>query len=270
MRVIRPFDPWKSDLCTCPVKYSFNPYTGCSHHCLYCYATYIPRFFSLREKKNLFRNLEKDLRELSENALISMSNSSDPYPPVEKEREITRTCLKIMKDYDVRVLVVTKSDIVVRDLDLLSEMPSAVSVTITGLDELELNAPTTEDRIRAIREIKDWGIPAILRFDPVAPGLNDDRLDIIDKSMPDHVVTSTLKLRPDSMKRLRRIYPDLVRLYREKTGGYYYLSKDMRRNILKKVAEHCKQLGISCAFCREGFKFHAESCDGSHLIKHIK
>lgn len=270
MRVIRPFDPWKSDLCTCPVKYSFNPYTGCSHHCLYCYATYIPRFFSLREKKNLFRNLEKDLRELSENALISMSNSSDPYPPVEKEREITRTCLKIMKDYDVRVLVVTKSDIVVRDLDLLSEMPSAVSVTITGLDELELNAPTTEGRIRAIREIKDWGIPAILRFDPVAPGLNDDRLDIIDKSMPDHVVTSTLKLRPDSMKRLRGIYPDLVRLYREKIGGYYYLSKDMRRNILKKVAEHCKQLGISCAFCREGFKFHAESCDGSHLIKHIK
>ncbi len=272
MRVIRPFDPWKSELCTCPEKYSFNPYTGCAHHCLYCYATYIPRFFSLREKKNLFRDLERDLRKLPEDALISMSNSSDPYPPVEKEREITRTCLKIMKDYDVRLLVVTKSDIVVRDLDLLSEMPSAVSITVTGLDELELNAPPTEDRIRAIREIKDSGIPVILRFDPVAPGLNDSRLDVIERCLPDHVVTSTLKLRPDSMRRLRRVHPELVRLYDagEKIGGYYYLNRDVRQTILRKVAEHCEQLGISCAFCREGFKFHAESCDGSHLIKHIK
>ncbi len=272
MRVVRPFDPWKSKLCTCPEKFSFNPYTGCAHRCVYCYATYIPRFFVLREKKNLFKNLEKDLRELPENALVSMSNSSDPYPPIEKEREITRKCLEIMKDYDIRILIVTKSDIVVRDLDILSEMPSAVSITITGLDKLEPYAPPTERRIEAIQKVKDYGIPAILRFDPIAPTLNENRLDIIDRCLPDHVVTSTLKLRTDSMQRLRESYPELVKYYEkgERTGGYYYLSRGLRYRLLRKVEAHCRDMGISCAFCREGLKFKAKSCDGSHLIKHIK
>ncbi|MFW6185960.1 MAG: radical SAM protein, partial [Halobacteriota archaeon] len=53
--VVRPFDPWRSELCTCPPKYSFNPYTGCAHGCLYCYATYIPHFHNLRMKKDLLK-----------------------------------------------------------------------------------------------------------------------------------------------------------------------------------------------------------------------
>ncbi|MEM2694070.1 MAG: radical SAM protein, partial [Archaeoglobaceae archaeon] len=61
MRVLKPFDPWNSRLCSCGEKLSFNPYTGCAHCCDYCYATYIPRFWEVREKKNLLRNLEKDL-----------------------------------------------------------------------------------------------------------------------------------------------------------------------------------------------------------------
>ena len=144
MRVIKPFDPWKSELCTCPPKYSFNPYTGCAHQCVYCYATYIPRFFKLRLKKNLYKNLERDLKEIPEDSLISMSNSSDPYPPSEKELGITRRCIQIMKEYDVRLMIVTKSDIFVRDIDLLSEMNSVVCVTITGCDAAEPFAPKTE------------------------------------------------------------------------------------------------------------------------------
>lgn len=264
MRVIRKFDPWNSKLCTCPEKYSFNPYTGCAHGCLYCYATYIPNFFKLREKKNLFRNLEKDLRDLPEDALISMSNSSDPYPPVEKDREITRKCLEIMKDYDVRLLVVTKSNIVVRDADLLSEMRCAVSITITGLDSLEPNAPKTEKRITALKAIKDAGIPAILRFDPVIPGINDNKVDIIERTIPDHVVTSTIKLKPDSIARLSKVVPRDVKF--ERRGSYRYLPLNIRKRTLEKVKSLCDNLGISWAFCREGLPFQSPSCDGSHLI----
>lgn len=269
MRVIREFDPWKSELCTCPKKYSFNPYTGCAHRCLYCYATYIPRFYHLREKKNLFRNLERDLKVLPEKALISMSNSSDPYPPVEREREITRNCLKILKDYDVRLLIVTKSDIVVRDVDILSEMRCAVSITITGLDFLEPNAPPTERRVKAMKELKECGIPTILRFDPIIPRLN--RLSIIEDCIPDHVVTSTLKLKPDSLARVSGVVPEIKSIYKhgEKIGGYIYLPKEKRFKMLKRIEEYCKNLGISCAFCREGFEFDADSCDGSHLITQI-
>ncbi len=273
MKYIRPFDPWKSPLCTCRNKYSFNPYTGCAHGCLYCYATYIPHFYELRTKKNLLKQLEKDLRDLPPNALVSMSNSSDPYPPVEKEKEITRGCIKLMREYDISLLVVTKSDIVVRDLDILSEMKCAVSITITGCDPLEPNAPSTERRIKALREVKDWGIPTILRFDPIVPGFNEDKLWIIEKCNADHVVTSTLKLKRDSFRRITGRFPELQDFLRdlyfvrgEKVGGYFYLPRSLRIKMLRRVEEFAHSLGVSCAFCREGFTFEAPSCDGSHLI----
>ncbi|MBO8179009.1 MAG: radical SAM protein [Archaeoglobus sp.] len=266
MRVIRPFDPWKSPLCTCPEKYSFNPYTGCAHGCIYCYATYIPNFYRLREKKGLFRNLEKDLKDLPANALISMSNSSDPYPPAERYREITRRCIEILKEYDVRLMVVTKSDIVLRDLKILSEMRSAVSITITGLDELEPNAPSTERRIEALKAVKDSGIPAILRLDPVIPGINDRRFEIIEKTTPDHVVTSTLKLKADSMARMGKRLLWLKNVSFEEKGVYRYFPEKMRREVLYRIKNFCENIGISVGFCREGFEPPSRSCDGSHLL----
>ncbi|MCS7129887.1 MAG: radical SAM protein [Archaeoglobaceae archaeon] len=275
MRVLKPFDPWGSKICTCGFKLSFNPYTGCAHRCDYCYATYIPRFWEVREKKDLLRKLRKDLEELKGKEVISMSNSSDPYPPIEKERGLTRECLRLFKEFDVKVLVVTKSDLVLRDLDLLSEMNAVISMTITGCDPLEKFAPPSEKRILAFKKIAEV-LPVVLRFDPVIPFLNENKLEIIEACEPEHVVTSTLKLRRDSFSRIAKSIPSLKeklrRLYfveGEKIGGYWYLKKDLRFGILKKIDEFCNSLGISCAFCREGFEFQAESCDGKHLFKNI-
>lgn len=272
MRVLKPFDPWKSKLCTCGFKLSFNPYTGCAHRCDYCYATFIPRFWELREKRGLFRNLEKDLKELSGNEIISMSNSSDPYPPVESEKEITRNCLKLFKEYGIKLIVVTKSDIVVRDLDILSEMDAVLSMTITGCDPLEKFAPATDKRISAFKKISEV-LPSVLRFDPIVPYLNENRLDIIETCDPDHVVTSTLKLRRDSFQRIAKTIPwiaeRLKKLYfeeGEKIGAYWYLNRDKRIEMLKRVEEFCNSIGISCGFCREGLAFKAKSCDGKHLL----
>ncbi len=274
MRYVRPF--WKSKLCTCPEKYSFNPYTGCAHRCVYCYATYIPDFFRLRPKRDLFRTLERDLESLPKNALVSMSNSSDPYPPPERELEITRRCIEIMREYDVKLLLVTKSDLVTRDLDVLSDMRCAVSVTVTCLShakKIEPNAPKPEKRIEALRKIKDAGIPAILRLDPILPFLTEEEaLTVLDRChFVDHVVTSTLKLRGDITSRMSAVFPDLVeryrRIYTERREGYLYMPEEMRRRLLGEVAERCEEIGISCAFCREGFEFKAKSCDGSHLIR---
>ncbi len=278
MRVLTPFDPWKSRLCTCPPKYSFNPYTGCAHNCLYCYATYIPRFWELREKKGLFHRLEKELTGLPSDTLISMSNSSDPYPPVEKERRITRECLGIMREYDTKLLVVTKSDIVARDADILAEMRAAVAITITGesAEKLERNAPPTEKRIRALKELKNAGVPIILRLDPLLPWVESKEwIALIEKcEFVDHIVTSTLKLKRDGYARVISAFPELgpilEKLYvreGEKVGGYMYLKRERREKLLGIVREKCEELGISCAFCREGISFQAESCDGSHLIR---
>ncbi len=271
---VRPFDPWKSKLCTCPQKYSFNPYTGCSHRCIYCYSTYIPRFHELRIKKDLLRNLLKDLERIPKNSIVSMSNSSDPYPPIESSLKLTRECLKIMSNFDIRLLILTKSNIVERDLDVFPKK-TAVSITITSLETakiIEPNAPEPEKRIQALKIIKECGIPVILRLDPIIPFLTENEaLRVLEKcDFVDHVVTSTLKLRKDILSRFSKVFPDLANIYRniytERFGNYMYLQKDIRIRILKQIEKKCSEFGISCAFCREGIPFKAKSCDGTHLI----
>jgi len=277
--VLRYFDPWKSKICTCKLKYSFNPYTGCSHRCVYCYATYIPKFYHLRKKKNVVLRLEKDLRKADLRIPVSMSNSSDPYPPVEKKECITRKCLEVMRDYGTKLLLVTKSDIVVRDVDILSEMNCCVSVTVTGFKfsrVIEPFAPDPEKRIKAMKILKDSGIPVVLRLDPVLPYVNEDEVENVISmcDFVDHVVTSTLKLKQDSLKRIISVLPHLEGVYKElylkkgkKVGSSYYLPDSARIRILKKVEDVCNSYGLSCAFCREGVSFKAASCDGQHLLK---
>jgi len=279
MRVIHEFDPWKFKLCTCPKKYSLNPYTGCAHGCLYCYAaSFIPRFREVREKWNLLRNLERDLNELPRNSLISMSNSSDPYPPIERDRKLTRACIKLICDYEMRLLVITKSDIVTRDIDLLSQTRCAVAITVTGFSTrvFEPRAPSPEKRIEALRRLHEAGIPTILRLDPIMPWIKEEEIfKVLEKcSFVDHVVASTLKLKPHSFKEITTAFPrlkaELIRLYfveGEKIGASWYLPKSMRVELLRKVESWCKAHGISVAFCREGIDFKAKSCDGSHLIR---
>ncbi len=280
MNLITPFDPWKSKMCTCPEKYSFNPYTGCDHKCRYCYSTYIPNFYNARPKKRLLIRLEKELRNLPKNALISMSNSSDPYPPMETELEITRKSIELIREKNLRLMVITKSDIVLRDVDVIKNMRAVVAITVTTLDEeisgkLEPFAPKPKKRIDALKKLKKSGIPVILRLDPVIPLLTDDSIDdVLEKSkFVDHVVTSTLKLRGDSYSRISESFPELKELYRElyfkkgeKIGGSWYLPKVIRDYLLSKVVNKCEELGLSYAFCREGAPFKAKSCDGSHLI----
>ncbi len=280
-KLLSPFDPWKSKLCTCPSKLSFNPYTGCDHRCLYCYSTYIPNFYNARPKKRLIERLKREVRGVKEKTLISMSNSSDPYPPIEREMELTRKSIELFSKKNLRLLVLTKSDIVLRDVDLLRNMRSAVSITVTTLDneiaeKIEPFAPKPMKRVRALKKLKDKGVAVILRFDPVMPYINDEEIErvIEELSFVDHVVSSTLKLRPDSFSRLSNAFPELKEKLRylyfksgEKIGNSFYLDAKLRKKILSRVAEICEKLNLSYAFCREGFRFKAESCDGSHLCR---
>jgi DNA repair photolyase len=133
--LISPFDPWCSRLCTCPPKLTLNPYTGCNHACLYCYASsYVPEFSKCRVKKDLLRRLEREAVCLR-GETVSLSNSSDPYPSLEGETGLTRDCLKVLARAECRVQIITKSPLVVRDVDLLTSFPSMVSVTITTDDD---------------------------------------------------------------------------------------------------------------------------------------
>ncbi len=287
--VIRPFDPWKSPLCTCPPKYTLNPYTGCTHMCIYCYASsYIGRKPST-PKRDLVNRVQRDLDRIlrrQKDPLINMSTSSDPYPPEERQLKLTRKLLEVFSRYSIRLLITTKSSLVTRDIELLRRIRTAVAITITTLDsnlarKLEPNAPSPNDRLRAIELLAREGIPVAVRVDPVIPYINDDPVELrelirdIVSAGAKHVVTSTFKAKPDSFKRLIQVFPELEsklrRLYYDEgvfLHGYKYLRADLRKSMLRRVVELCKEFNITYAVCREGLPElrNAPSCDGSHLI----
>ncbi|WP_456368778.1 radical SAM protein [Thermococcus sp.] len=276
---LRPFDPWKNPLCTCPFKYTLNVYTGCDHACVYCYITsYIPNAFRVRTKEGLLPKLERELRKFDGRHIVALSYSSDPYPTIEKKLRITRKVLELFRRYDVRCLLLTKSDIFERDLDVLSELRCAVGVTVTTVDKekaklLEPNAPLPERRISALKKAYRMGIPVYARIDPIIPyytwGDFDDTLEAL--SFVSHITVSTLKLRPDSKKRMFAKFPELMErlwpLYErgERIGGYYYLPKELRFKILREAEKKITGKGITFGSCREGYRSFP-SCDGSHLV----
>ncbi|MFB3765860.1 MAG: radical SAM protein [Methanotrichaceae archaeon] len=284
--MLKPFDPWKNSLCTCPSKLSLNPYTGCSHGCLYCYASsYIPRFSECRPKRDLLKQLERDISKAAPGTLITLSGSTDPYQPAEKELGITSGCLKILRSGCMAVQVVTKSDMVCEDIDLLSGMRSVVNITVTTLKDslsrrLEPAAPLPGRRLQAIRKLRDNGIPVSVRVDPIIPGINDSEIkDIVSEvcsAGAQHITSSTYKARPDSMKRLCTAFPAegvaLKALFKrgERIGGSLYLPEELRLRIMHEIEVYAAIKGMSFACCREGLRKQRKvSCDGSHLIQSI-
>lgn len=284
--VLRIFDPWRNPLCTCRLKYSLHPYTGCSHQCLYCYASsYIGRRNSAPKEKFIHR-LRKDLKKADKNLFVNISTSSDPYPPIEKEIMLTRQTLEVLVGEGFKILVTTKSDLVYRDTDLLSKTPSVVSITITTLDEelakiIEPSAPTPTDRLKAVEKLIAKGIPVCIRIDPIIPGLNDNPGDLkkLISAIADigvkHVVTSSFKAKPDGLNRLIKAFPEKRELWLklyfgegERIKGYMYLNREFRAKLLEPIIRFSLDKGLTIATCREGLEpvfSRAPSCDGQHL-----
>ncbi len=285
MRYLHLFDPWNFPLCTCPEKYSVDPYTGCEHRCIYCYiSSYIRDPWRVRPKKEFLKYLEKDLK----NARImpvSMSNSSDPYPKMEKERRITRGALNLMRKYKFPVLLLTKSDLVVRDRDVLENMNTVVALTITTLNEnlarkLEPMAPSPEKRIRAMQSLIDMGIKTIARVDPLIPGINDDenQLRELVRELADigiyQIISSTYKAKPDNFRRVAGVFKNQADYLREiyfqrneMIRGIRYAPRELRFKILSRMRKLADEYNIPFSVCREGLPLNtAKTCDGSHLL----
>ncbi|MEJ2240550.1 MAG: radical SAM protein [Candidatus Bathyarchaeota archaeon] len=279
--LLTPFDPWKSTLCTCPSKLTLNPYTGCDHRCIYCYASsYIPRFYECRPKKNLLIRLKKEAAKL-DNELISISNSSDPYPQQEKETELTRNCLKILEKTNCKIQIITKSDLVVRDIDILKNIRCAISITVlTDNDKLskklEPGAPTSSKRIKAIETLVKERIPTTFRIDPIIPFVNDNFTKLVEKIANlgvQHITSSTYKVKTDNWKRFCKIFPEAAEKLKEmyfikgsRVGRSLYLPHHIRFDLMKKVKQIAEKYDIKFGSCREGFQLNSALCDGSWVI----
>ena len=178
---------------------SINPYRGCEHGCIYCYARPAHAYMGLSpgldfESKLFFKPHAAELleRELSKPRyvpeVIHIGGNTDPYQPQERRLRITRQVIEVLSRFNHPFSVITKSALVLRDLDLLAPMAQKnlvrVAVSITSLDRklarsMEPRAATPEKRIDAVKRLSDAGVPVFVMFAPAIPGLNDHEMEAV-------------------------------------------------------------------------------------------
>jgi DNA repair photolyase len=189
----------RNDSADIPFDRSINPYRGCEHGCIYCFARPTHAYLGLSpgldfESRIFVKEDAPDLlaAELSKPsyvcAPIALGANTDPYQPIERKLNLTRRILEVLRDFQHPVSIVTKSALVQRDIDILAEMAerrlASVAVSITTLDRqlaraLEPRAATPERRIETLVALSRAGIPTCVLTSPMIPALNDSELERI-------------------------------------------------------------------------------------------
>lgn len=173
------------------IDYNMNLYRGCPHRCIYCDSRsncyHIDNFDIVRGKENALYILERELSKKQEKGVIGIGSMSDTYNPLEKQYEQTRGALKLISKYDFGVSIDTKSDLILRDIDLLKEINSKnnviVKITITTPNDelskiIEPNVCVSSKRLQAIKMLTDNGIFTGIMLNPVLPFITDREEDI--------------------------------------------------------------------------------------------
>lgn len=181
------------------LMYSMNPYQGCEHGCIYCYARNAHQYWGYSAGKDfehkiiIKRNAPELFREFLNKkswkpAPISVSGNTDCYQPVERKMGITRQLLEVALEYRQPIAMITKNALILRDKDILQRLAAmnlvCVFVSITAMDEalrrvMEPRTATYSQRLRVIRELSDAGVPMGVMSAPIIPGINDQELSKI-------------------------------------------------------------------------------------------
>jgi len=236
-----------------PFTWTINPYRGCEFACKYCYARYTHEFMEMRDgldferkiyvKQHVAELLRQELRRVKPDESIALGTATDPYQPAERRYEVTRGILEeFARHRGFELGIVTKSNLVVRDVELLKSVARAnrvsVHVTVTTLDTelariLEPRAPRPDLRIDAVRELARAGIRVGISCSPVIPGITDSPKDLetlvraAAEAGADYVFANPLFLKPCSaavfLPFLDQNFPHLAQSYRERYQGRAFL-----------------------------------------------
>lgn len=238
--------------------YVINPYTGCVHSCIYCYARFMKRFTGHEEKWGHFIDAKINAPDLIpketkkyEGKRIFISSVTDAYNPLEMKYELTRKILEKLIPLNPELGILTKSDLVLRDIDLLKQFKSCeVGLTITSLDdnirkEIEPFASPVEKRIEALKRLKQKGISAYVFIGPILPFITDWKKIIEQtRTFADFYMFENLNVRGsiwNSIKEwLKEKHPELLENYRQ----IYFKKNDYWNKVENEIREFCKEQKI--------------------------
>ncbi|HWO37009.1 MAG TPA: radical SAM protein [Candidatus Acidoferrum sp.] len=264
-----------------PFTWTINPYRGCEFACKYCYARYTHEFMEMRDgvefeqkiyvKQHTADLLRRDLRRVKRGESIALGTATDPYQPAERRYEVTRGILEeFVRHRGLELGIVTKSHLIVRDLDLLRELSRnnvvSVHITVTTLNVelariLEPRAPRPDLRMEAVREISEAGINVGVSCSPVLPGITDSPADLealvreAAAAGARHIFANPLFLKPCSaavfLPFLEKHFPHLVDNYRRRYQDRSFLPPSYGKRISQLIARLRQKHGIRRADPRE-------------------
>lgn len=249
-----------------------NIYRGCSHGCIYCDARSTcyqmqHLFEDIEVKINAPELLEQALRGKRRKCMIGTGAMSDPYMPIEKNLKLTRRCLELIDAYGFGLAIQTKSDLILRDLDLLRSIhrkaKCVVQMTLTTFDDglcsiLEPNVCVTSKRAEILTALRDEGIPVIVWMTPLLPFINDTEENI--RGILDYCIQAKVyglmyfdigvTLRDGDRqyfyRKLDEHFPGMKEAYIQTYGNAYQLPSPDSAYLSELVRKECGQHGIVC------------------------
>jgi len=251
-------------------KNGMNVYRGCTHGCIYCDSRSLcyhmqHEFEDIEVKENAPLLLEEALRKKRSVCMIGTGSMCDPYIPLEKDLELTRKCIQIVDKYHFGYATITKSDLILRDLDLLTSIntttKAVVSITLTTADDalckiLEPHVCPTSRRVDVLTRLHEEGIPTIVWMGPILPYINDTRENIRELlSMCSSAgVTGILcfgmgvSLRDGNREyyyqKLDEHFPGLSQKYSREFGLSYSVWSPRSRELMEMFHSYCSKNGI--------------------------
>ncbi len=267
-------------------RHGMNIYRGCSHGCIYCDSRsrcyqFTHPFEDIEVKQNAAELLENTLKSKRKKCMIGTGAMSDPYMHIEKDLCLTRKCLEIIRQYEFGVAIQTKSDLILRDIDLLDEInrsaKSVVQVTLTTYDDdlcgiLEPNVCNTKRRIEVLEEMQKRNIPTIVWITPILPFINDTEENITSilnecvrvgvKGIIDFGMGLTLREgdREYYYAALDKHFPGMKARYIKSYGNAYELPSPNARALTAIFQKICNENGIMST-PEECFRFMNELPD---------
>ena len=237
------------------IDFTINPYIGCSHKCRYCYASFMKKITNHSENWGDFIDIklteeEIDLKKI-QNKTIFLSSVTDPYLSIEKEYLITRSILEEIKNSNCKLIITTKSSLILRDLDILKQIKNlTVCISINTIDERFKNdmdkASSIKERIKTLKIIHENNISTVAFISPIFPYITDIK-DIIE-SVKDYVNFcwfENLKLRANYKKDIlnyikdnyKELYPKYLDIYFNENMSYF-------KNLSLVIKDICSKYNI--------------------------